>query len=95
MQVDDTLITKLETLSRLKLDKSQRSQIKDDIGNMIAMFSKIEEVNTDGVLPLTHMTQSTNPFREDIAVKHGNTEALLAQSPSTKDHFITVPKVIE
>lgn len=95
MQVDDALISKLETLSRLQLNQSQRSKLKDDIGDMIAMFSKIEEVNTEGVLPLTHMTETSNSFREDVVKHHDNREALIAQAPATKNHFITVPKVIE
>ncbi|MBK8669079.1 MAG: Asp-tRNA(Asn)/Glu-tRNA(Gln) amidotransferase subunit GatC [Saprospiraceae bacterium] len=65
MKIDDQLITKLETLSRLKLHSDEKSALKNDLASIVSMFDKIGEVDTEDVIPLRHMTHTTNVMRPD------------------------------
>ncbi|MBL0099684.1 MAG: aspartyl/glutamyl-tRNA amidotransferase subunit C [Saprospiraceae bacterium] len=50
MKIDDQLITKLETLSRLKLHSDEKSALKNDLASIVSMFDKIGEVDTEDVI---------------------------------------------
>jgi aspartyl-tRNA(Asn)/glutamyl-tRNA(Gln) amidotransferase subunit C len=95
MLVDDALISKLEMLSRLKLDHDERENLKIDLASMINMFSKIGEVPTEGVEPLVHLIKTEKPYREDIVVAHPDNDSLLSEAPELSGRFFNVPKVIE
>jgi aspartyl-tRNA(Asn)/glutamyl-tRNA(Gln) amidotransferase subunit C len=95
MLVDDALISKLEMLSRLKLDHDERENLKIDLASMINMFSKIGEVPTEGVEPLVHLIKTEKPCREDIVVAHTDNDSLLSQAPELSGRLFNVPKVIE
>jgi aspartyl-tRNA(Asn)/glutamyl-tRNA(Gln) amidotransferase subunit C len=95
MEIDDHLIHKLETLSKLKLSTSEKDKLKVDLENMVSMFGKIAEVDTDGVLPLRHMTDTINVMRDDIAQNQLSHEEALKNAPKAIGRYFAVPKVIE
>jgi len=43
MIIDDTLISKLEKLSRLKLKNEEKEQIKQDLNKILGMFDKLSD----------------------------------------------------
>ena len=69
MEINDDLISKLETLAKLNLNEDERTVIKNDLGNILEMIDKIQEVNTDNVEPLQYVTDEVNVFRADVAKK--------------------------
>ena len=95
MKIDDTLITKLESLSKLKLEEDEKISMKEDIENMISLFNQISDFDTQGVSPLRHMTDAINIMREDIFENQLNREQALKNAPSRIGHYFAVPKVIE
>ncbi|MBK9734190.1 MAG: Asp-tRNA(Asn)/Glu-tRNA(Gln) amidotransferase subunit GatC [Saprospiraceae bacterium] len=95
MKIDDTLIAKLEILSKLKLNKEEKEILKTDIGTMITMFDKISEVETTGVIPVRHMTDTQNVFRVDFYKNELSREEGLKNAPLTVGPYFAVPKVIE
>lgn len=95
MKVDSVLIEKLETLANLKLDDAEKEQLIKDLDKMIEMFGKISEVETEGVIPLTHMTDSVNVMRADTPVDGLSVEHALANAPERIGRYFAVPKVIE
>ncbi len=95
MKIDNQLIHKLEILSKLKLSIDERDKLKSDLENMVTMFGKIAEVDTDSIKPLRHMTDTVNVMREDAAHNALSHEAALKNAPVTIGRFFAVPKVIE
>ncbi len=95
MKIDDQLILKLETLSKLKLSSDERIKFKGDLENMVNMFGQIAEVDTENIPPLRHMTDTVNVMREDIADNALSHESALKNAPKTVGRFFAVPKVIE
>jgi aspartyl-tRNA(Asn)/glutamyl-tRNA(Gln) amidotransferase subunit C len=95
MKIDDVLISKLETLSRLKLEASEKEVLKLELGSIVDMFKKIADIDTTGVQPLRHMTDVVNVWREDEAANGLTTEQGLKNAPLKEGPFFVVPKVIE
>lgn len=95
MEIDDHLIHKLETLSKLKLSTTEKEKLKSDLENMVEMFGKIAEVDTSGFAPLRHMTDTVNVMRDDVAHNQLSHEEAVKNAPKTIGRYFAVPKVIE
>ena len=95
MEVNEALIDKLSTLARLRFDDQEKESIKKDLQRMIAFVEKLNELDTSGVAPLLHMSDSINVLREDEV--HGSipTSEAFRNAPKHDDNFFQVPKVIK
>ena len=94
MEINDELIDKLATLSRLQFDAVEKQAVKNDLQKMLGFIDKLNEIDTSGVSPLVHVSTSVNAFREDEAGDSFTREQALLNSPGDSEEFFTVPKVI-
>lgn len=94
MEVHDELVNKLASLSRLTFNSEEKDAIKNDLQKMIGFIRKLEEINTEAVEPLLHISQSINVLREDIATNTCTTEEAIMNSPVHDLEYFKVPKVI-
>lgn len=94
MEVNKDLILKLEKLARLELSETERSAIQKDLGNILVMVDKLNELDTDGVEPLVYISDEQNTLRDD-EIKHqvSRVEAM-KNAPNTDGSFFRVPKII-
>jgi aspartyl-tRNA(Asn)/glutamyl-tRNA(Gln) amidotransferase subunit C len=81
-------------LARLHFNEEEKKEIKADLQRMIAFVDKLNEVNTEGVEPLLHMSGEINVFREDKIQGSISREEGLKNAPETDGVFFKVPKVI-
>ena len=61
---------------------------------MIAFIDKLNELNTENVQPVLHMSDGTNVFREDQIQGSVTREEALKNAPASDGVFFKVPKVI-
>ena len=95
MEVNDQLVDNLAKLARLKFNDQEKMEIRSDLQRMISFIEKLQEVNTDGVEPLLHMTQNAHALREDKVEGSISREEGLKNAPDTDGVFFRVPKVIK
>lgn len=95
MEVNDLLIENLAKLSHLSFDDQEKKDIRADLQEMITFIEKLKEVNTDGVIPLLHMSSNVNILRDDIVRGSISREEALKNAPDTDGIFFKVPKVIK
>jgi aspartyl-tRNA(Asn)/glutamyl-tRNA(Gln) amidotransferase subunit C len=95
MEVNDLLVEKLATLARLSFDEREKVEIKADLQQMISFIEKLQEVNTEGVAPMLHMSSNTNILRDDIVRGSVSREEALKNAPDSDGIFFKVPKVIK
>ncbi len=95
MKIDKVLISKLEKLSRLELSEQERDSIQKDLNEILSMVEKLNEVNTDNVEPLIHISEEEHVLREDEIKHQLSREEALKNAPKQKDGYFLVPKVIE
>ncbi len=95
MQFDDSLISKLEGLAKLKFAAEERSKIREDLEKIISMIDTLEPMDTTDVEPLVYLNNTTNPTRSDEVKNQLQKQKALANAPQNNDDFITIPKVID
>jgi aspartyl-tRNA(Asn)/glutamyl-tRNA(Gln) amidotransferase subunit C len=95
MEVNNALIDNLANLARLHFNEEEKKEIKNDLQRMIAFIDKLNELNTDGVEPLLHLSEEVNVFREDVIKGSITRQDALKNAPETDGVFFKVPKVIK
>ncbi|MHB1921302.1 MAG: Asp-tRNA(Asn)/Glu-tRNA(Gln) amidotransferase subunit GatC [Chitinophagaceae bacterium] len=95
MEVNDELIQELSELARLRFQEEEREEIKIDLQRMISFVEKLNELDTDQVEPLIHMTDERNPLREDQVIPSISREEGLSRASTHHPHYFFVPKVIK
>lgn len=95
MQVNDALIDKLSSLSKLQFEGAARAQIAADLTRMLDFVAQINAVDTTGVLPLIHLTHEINRLREDEPQQQITQAEALANAPRKDSDYIRVPKVLD
>jgi aspartyl-tRNA(Asn)/glutamyl-tRNA(Gln) amidotransferase subunit C len=95
MEVTDTMIEKLAHLARLEFNDAEKEEIKYDLQRMIAFVEKLNELDLEGVEPLTHMSDEVNVLREDKVEGSISRDDALKNAPLHDEQFFKVPKVIK
>ncbi len=94
-KIDENLISKLEKLSKLRLNPQEKVQITKDLEDIVNMFDKLEEVDTTDVIPTRHITTHPHPLRSDLPANELKVEQALKNAPDTHEDFIAVPKFLK
>lgn len=94
MEVNNALVNKLAKLSRLHFEEEEKGEIRQDLERMIHFVEKLNELDTTGVPPLLHMSDSVNRLRSDIVQGSISREEALKNAPVTDSVYFKVPKVI-
>jgi len=95
MKVDKETLDKIAHLARLEFDERDSEKMIKDLGNIISFVEKLNEVNTDGVEPLTTMSHEVNALREDEVKPHLDHDIALKGAPKKDMDYFRVPKVLE
>ncbi|MBM4171179.1 MAG: Asp-tRNA(Asn)/Glu-tRNA(Gln) amidotransferase subunit GatC [Ignavibacteria bacterium] len=84
----------IANLSHLKFDEKELESFTHQFNEILTFFEKLNELNTDNVVPLSHPVENVNVFREDVLVSSVEREEALKNSPDRNDNYFKVPKVI-
>ena len=95
MEINDQLISKLEQLSHLKFKAENHEEIKADLQRMLDFVDKIQQVDTEGVEPLIHLTNTLNQFRQDEPEQPITHEEALKNAPEADSDYFRVPKFVD
>lgn len=94
-KIDDTIMNRIENLSKLSLTDEERVKAMDEMEKLINYVDKISELNTDGVEPLVNVLSISNVLREDeIIINDDAVDRTIANGPMTKDNMFVVPKTV-
>ena len=85
----------MATLARLDLAPDEQERLAGELDRILVYMDKLNELDTEGVEPLSHAVDVVNVLRPDKAVNQPRTEALLSNAPAREDDFLSVPKIIE
>ena len=82
-------------LAKLELSDEEKEEAKRDMGRMLDCIDKLNELDTEGVEPMSHVFSMNNVFREDAVVNGDDRENILANAPEQKDGAFKVPRTVE
>lgn len=95
MQVDKSTLEKVAHLSRLNIKPEEETKLIQDMSDILTWVEKLNELDTEGVTPLTHMTQEVNVFRPDVAENNISQADALKNAPVKNEKYFKVPKVLK
>ncbi len=95
MKIDKELLLKTAHLARLEFDKNTAEKMMQDMTEIIDWVEKLNEVDTDGIEPLTTMSHEVNALREDEINPHLSHERALKNAPDKDSDYFRVPKVLD
>ena len=95
MSTDIQTIRGLAHLARLEFNETKEQEMLSDLNKILNWMDKLNELNTDHVEPLIHMTEEVNIMREDVAKNTVTHEEALRNAPKKDSDYFRVPKVLE
>lgn len=95
MKIDTDSLNKIAHLSRLYIKPGEESDLLGSLDSVLSWMEQLNQVDTEGVEPLTHVMEEINRWREDISQNNLQRDEALAIAPSKNSAYIMVPKVIE
>lgn len=93
--ISDETIEYVGILAKLELSPEEKEAAKKDMGSMLDYIDKLNELDTSGVEPMSHVFPVQNVFREDVVVNGDNSEDMLKNAPEMKDNSYQVPMTVE
>ncbi len=95
MEINEEIIGYVAALAKLELSEEERDRAKEDLGNILSYMNTMNELDTEGIEPMSHSFPLRNVFREDEVVNGDDRENLLKNAPVKKDGCFVVPKTVE
>ncbi|KYJ85508.1 Asp-tRNA(Asn)/Glu-tRNA(Gln) amidotransferase subunit GatC [Sulfurovum riftiae] len=96
MQIDNTVLEKLEKLSHLRIDASKKEEVMGQLTEILGYIENLNELDTDTLDAAFSTLQGGTPLREDIPRAEDNiAKDILSRAPESKDDFFIVPAIIE
>ena len=95
MKIDKNTINKIARLSRIKLDDRESEDYIKDLNSILDWVEQLNEVNTENVEPLSNISSSILPKREDVSKDSNSSDEILENAPDKLEGFFAVPKVVE
>ena len=95
MSVSPEQVRHIAKLARIAMSDEELERLVPELNNILGWVEQLEEVNTDGVEPLTAVVPNTLRLREDKVTDGGYAADLMKNAPQPEDNFFVVPKVVE
>ncbi|MEH6677699.1 Asp-tRNA(Asn)/Glu-tRNA(Gln) amidotransferase subunit GatC [Phenylobacterium sp.] len=95
MAIDVATVRKVAKLARIAEPEARLESLVQELNGILTWIEQLEEVDTDGVEPMTSVVHQGLPMREDVVTEGGDPARVLANAPKTAKDFFVVPKVVE
>jgi len=95
MAIDVATVRKVAKLARIAEPEARLESLVQELNGILTWIEQLEEVDTDGVEPMTSVVHQGLPMREDVVTEGGEPARVLANAPKTAKDFFVVPKVVE
>ncbi len=93
--LDDATIRRIARLSRIRVTDAEVARLGSELGSILGWIEQLDEVDVEGVEPLTGVVPTALRLRADVVSDGGYAERVLANAPGAEGGFFTVPKVVE
>ncbi|QND53106.1 Asp-tRNA(Asn)/Glu-tRNA(Gln) amidotransferase subunit GatC [Phyllobacterium sp. 628] len=95
MSVDISTVKRVARLARIAVSEDDAARMTGELNTILGFVEQLNEVNVDGVEPMTSVTPMAMKKRTDLVTDGNKAADIVANSPVTEDNFFVVPKVVE
>lgn len=93
--ISDETMEYVGILAKLELSSEEKERAKEDMVKMLDYIDTLNELDTSGVEPMSHVFPVHNVFREDVVTNGDEREEILANAPEAKEGAFVVPKTFD
>jgi aspartyl-tRNA(Asn)/glutamyl-tRNA(Gln) amidotransferase subunit C len=95
MKITKQEVEHVAKLARLELSEQEKEKLTDQLSNILTYAEKLNEIDTSGVEPTSHVLDINNIMRDDVAGESLTQERALENAPDKAAGHYKVPKIIE
>jgi len=96
MSVDKSTVMRISQLARIEVAEGDQDKLADELNNILTWVEQLNEVDTEGVAPMSSgLPGAVLPQREDLVSAGNRQPDILRNAPNSRSGFFVVPKVIE
>lgn len=95
MSIDKETARRVAHLARIEVTEDYLDPLAKALSNILDFMEQLNEVDVDGVEPMTSVTPMALKRRQDEVTDGGYPERILANAPDAREGFFAVPKVVE
>lgn len=95
MAIDAATVRKVARLARIAEPEEKLEPLARELSGILDWIEQLNEVDTNGVEPMTTAVHATLPMRDDVVTDGGDPERVLGNAPKRAGNFFVVPKVVE
>jgi len=95
MQISRADVVPIADLSRLLLTEEEQETFELQLNSILDYVEKLNEIDTSGIEPTSHVLPLSNVFREDTPKPTLSVGDALLNAPDPSDGFYRVPKIID
>ncbi len=95
MSLDIATVRRIAKLARIRVDEDELARLGSELGAIIQWVEQLNEVDVEGVEPLTGAVATGLRMRDDVVTDGGKRDEVLANATDMERGYFTVPKVVE
>ena len=95
MSVSKEDVRKVARLSRIAVPDEKLDTLASELSRILGWIEQLNEVDVDGVEPMTSVVEAKLPMREDVVTDGNIQDQVLANAPKSDEGFFVVPKAVE
>ena len=95
MSVDLATVKRVARLARIAVTEEDAVRMTGELNGILGFVEQLSEVNVDGVEPMTSVMPMAMKKRTDKVTDGDKAADVVANAPSSDNHFFMVPKVVE
>ncbi|MGH1354131.1 MAG: Asp-tRNA(Asn)/Glu-tRNA(Gln) amidotransferase subunit GatC [Thalassovita sp.] len=95
MSIDTQTAAKVAKLARIKVEDDALPALANEFNTILGFIEQLNEVDVEGVEPMTSVTPMRLKRREDVVTDGGYQDKILKNAPDAREGFFAVPKVVE
>ena len=90
-----TKLDYLQKLGRIRLSEEDKQKTMKDLGSIMGYIDKLNELDTTGVEPLSHVFGRTNVVREDEVTNGDMRDKIIGNAARKSEETILVPRTFD
>jgi aspartyl-tRNA(Asn)/glutamyl-tRNA(Gln) amidotransferase subunit C len=95
MKITAETVLELCDLARLRLEPEEAERMRRDLERILEYVEKLNELDTEGVPPTSHVVEIVTPMRSDEEERRLPVDDVVRNAPRHARGAFVVPKVIE
>ncbi|MEB8386820.1 Asp-tRNA(Asn)/Glu-tRNA(Gln) amidotransferase subunit GatC [Rhodobacteraceae bacterium KMM 6894] len=95
MSIDESTAARVAKLARIHVGTDALPALAQEFNTILGFIEQLNEVDVDGVEPMTSVTPMALPRRADVVTDGNQQAAILSNAPDAREGFFAVPKVVE